>query len=161
MHFFYFWKKRIISTKCKATTTEEPPMAQTGNIELNEERLKYLERVLASSLADCNNEDKSKALLGVFMLIIHELGHYGDMLDGLQQEIETGVKIEWDVWWENHKKYPYTTTTDKFDSDTQKEIIDEKKGSGVLPNLPEHPGSAGPADGSAGPANSKNKRIKG
>jgi hypothetical protein len=120
---------------------------QTGNIELNEERLKYLEGVLSSSEGECNNEDKSKALLGGFMLILHELGHFGDLMDGLQQEgVETGVDIEWDVWWEDHKTYPYTNTIDKFDPDTQQQIIDEKNGTGVLPTVPEHPGSAGPAN---------------
>lgn len=99
--------------------------------------------------SDLDDTDKEAALLGVYMLILHEFAHYGDYLDGIRMEGgEPGYNLESLVWWFDDEGDEYTTDDDKFNESTQKEIIKKKKEKGVIPTLPrvEFPGSAGPAD---------------
>jgi len=128
----------------------------TGNIELLDTRLQFLEDKLAC--IDCDNEEKLQALLGIFMLIIHETSHYGDWLDGRKDNTkEVGDKTEYDIWWYNDQGIPYVESErDKFIPAAQIEIINEKRNKGVLPTVPEYPGSAGPADDRKNKSTEKN-----
>ena len=112
---------------------------QNKSLDLNEDKLKNLETILASPNSDCTSEDKTQALLGGFMLIIHETAHYGDLLDGLQQENdEPGFNVENNVWWWDNPidKMPTAYPTDKFNPSSQGQVIDKKKNDNVTPTLP-------------------------
>ncbi len=110
---------------------------QSKSIELNTSRLDEIEKMLNSDKS--SNSDKEESLLGGFMLILHETAHHGDYMDGLRQENgEPGNQLENEIWLldENDNWYIRKGDGSKFDPQTQKEIIKEKKNQGVIPTVP-------------------------
>lgn len=144
-----------------------------NTIYLDTSRMDFLEKALASSELD--NEKKVKALLGGFMLVLHELAHYGDFLDGVQTKTdERGYELENILWWwiDLKDKMPTARDSDKFKPVSQTSLLRAKKN--VLPTLPKEnmskktsePSNVIPKKlpqypGSAGPANKKTKTLKG
>ena len=61
----------------------------TNTIQLSTKIISELEMTLSS---DVSNEEKLELLLPVFMLILHETAHYGDvLLDGVEQSGEPAI----------------------------------------------------------------------
>ncbi len=116
--------------------------ATTGEIQLSTARLDHLESILNS---DASEEDKFKALLPVYMTLLHETVHYGDYLDGLRQDGgEPGDAFESDVWMSKSVEVDgesfdvYYFFGDKYNPSDVQEIIDEKKDQNVFPTVPEN-----------------------
>ena len=114
----------------------------TGEIQLSTARLDHLEAVLSS---DASDEDKFKALLPVYMTLLHETVHYGDYLDGLRQDGgEPGNEFESDVWMSKRVEADGETFDvfyffgDKYNPNDVQEIIDEKKDQNVFPTVPKN-----------------------
>ncbi len=113
-----------------------------GEIQLSTARLDHLEAILGS---DASDEDKFKALLPVYMTLLHETVHYGDYLDGLRQDGgEPGNEFESDVWMNKRVEANGETFAvfyffgDKYNPNDVQEIIDEKKGQNVFPTVPKN-----------------------
>ena len=115
----------------------------TGQIQLSTARLDHLEEVLKS---DASDFDKLKALLPLYMTLLHETVHYGDYLDGLRQDGgEPGIQFEDDVWLSRKVEADgqtidviYFFETSKYDPESTQKIIDEKRNENVFPTPPKY-----------------------
>jgi len=123
------------------------------SIHMNTKLLDNIEKTLKE---EEGTEEADAQLLSFFMVTLHETTHYGDYLDGLQQEGgESGVALEYLLWWfKNGGDEIEYTDADKTNPESLKKVIQEKRDMGVLPN---HPGSAGSADDHNKKQSEKNK----